>query len=69
MTPAARVQAAIELLAGIEAADAPADRSVAQYLRGRRYIGSKDRRAISDVVYGVLRARARLDWWLARAGA
>jgi 16S rRNA (cytosine967-C5)-methyltransferase len=66
MTPAARVQAAIELLAQIEALDRPADGVVRGYLRSRRYIGSKDRRAISDLVYGVLRARARLDWWIGR---
>jgi 16S rRNA (cytosine967-C5)-methyltransferase len=67
MTPAARVQAAIELLARIEALDRPADGVVRGYLRSRRYIGSKDRRAISDLVYGVLRARSRLDWWIGRA--
>jgi 16S rRNA (cytosine967-C5)-methyltransferase len=66
MTPAARIQAAIELLARIEALDRPADGVVRGYLRSRRYIGSKDRRAISDLLYGVLRARARLDWWIGR---
>jgi 16S rRNA (cytosine967-C5)-methyltransferase len=67
MTPAARIQAAIDLLAEIEALDAPADGLARGYFRTRRYIGSKDRRAISDLLYGVLRARARLDWWIARA--
>ena len=67
MTPAARVQAAIDLLAEIEALDAPADGLAHGFFRKRRYIGSKDRRAVSDLVYGVLRARARLDWWIARA--
>jgi len=66
MTPGARVAAAIELLAKIEALDRPADGVVRGYLRARRYIGSKDRRAITDLVYGVLRAQARLDWWVAR---
>ena len=66
MTPAARIQAAIDLLAEIEALDAPADRQAGEYFRGRRYIGSKDRRAIADLLYGVLRRRARLDWWLQR---
>jgi 16S rRNA (cytosine967-C5)-methyltransferase len=66
MTPAARVAAALELLAKIEALDRPADGIVRGYLRERRYIGSKDRRAITDLVYGVLRAQARLDWWVAR---
>lgn len=68
MTPAARVEAVIDLLARIESAVVPADWVMAEYMRGRRYIGSKDRRAIGDFVYAVLRARARLDWWMTRAG-
>ncbi|MBO9498568.1 MAG: RsmB/NOP family class I SAM-dependent RNA methyltransferase [Novosphingobium sp.] len=60
MTPAARVQAAIELLDQvIEAArgnGAPADRIVADGLRARRYAGSKDRRAIRDLAYAAIRA-------------
>lgn len=73
MTPAARAQAALDLLDVLLPADdtpaPPADRAVADYLRGRRYIGAKDRRAIGELVYGVLRAHARLGWWLARIGA
>ncbi len=68
MTPAARIEAAIELLARIEAEVAPAERVMAHYMRARRYVGAKDRRGIGDLVYRVLRARARLDWWLERAG-
>ncbi|WEK47195.1 MAG: RsmB/NOP family class I SAM-dependent RNA methyltransferase [Candidatus Andeanibacterium colombiense] len=60
MTPAARVQAAIELLDQIVAAaranGAPADRIVADGLRARRYAGSKDRRAIRDLTYAAIRA-------------
>src|SRR6478735_1032249 len=60
MTPAARVQAAIELLDQvIEAArgsGAPADRVIADGLRQRRYAGSKDRRAIRDLTYAAIRA-------------
>lgn len=66
MTPAARVQAALELLEGIERESTPADRVASAYFRSRRYIGSKDRRAISDQFYRVLRSRARLDWWVMR---
>jgi 16S rRNA (cytosine967-C5)-methyltransferase len=68
MTPAARIEAAIELLGMIEAAHTPAEQVVGNYMRGRRFIGAKDRRAIGDRVYGALRHRARLDWWLARSG-
>ncbi len=66
MPPGARIQAAIELLGLIAAAPVPAERVVTAYHRERRYIGSKDRRAVGDLVYAVLRGRARLDWWLAR---
>lgn len=59
MTPAARVQAAIELLdtviASARAKGAPADRIIADYFRARRYAGSKDRRAVRDLVYRAIR--------------
>ena len=60
MTPAARVQAAIELLDQVIAAakegGAPADRVLADGFRVRRYAGSKDRRAIRELAYGAIRA-------------
>lgn len=59
MTPAARIQAAIELLDAIIPAargkGAPADRIIADYFRARRYAGSKDRRAVRDLVYQAIR--------------
>ncbi|HVI50966.1 MAG TPA: RsmB/NOP family class I SAM-dependent RNA methyltransferase [Candidatus Sulfotelmatobacter sp.] len=64
MTPGARLAAVIELLDEIERQDRPADLVAGSYLKARRYIGAKDRRAISDRVWGILRRRARLDWWL-----
>ena len=66
MTPGARLQAAIELLAEIHGGGAPADRTAATFFRARRYAGGQDRRAITDRVYAVLRRRAALDWWIAR---
>jgi 16S rRNA (cytosine967-C5)-methyltransferase len=62
MRPGARIQAAIELLAAIETGAAPADRTVDAYFRRRRYAGAGDRAAVTDLVYGVLRHRAELDW-------
>jgi 16S rRNA (cytosine967-C5)-methyltransferase len=60
MTPAARVQAAIEVLdLVIEAARAngpPADRIVADWFRSRRFAGSGDRRAVRELVYAAIRA-------------
>lgn len=59
MTPAARVQAAIELLdAAIEAAregGAAADTLIARYFATRRYAGAKDRRAVRELVYAAIR--------------
>jgi 16S rRNA (cytosine967-C5)-methyltransferase len=59
MTPAARAQAAIELLDQIIAAarddGAAADTLIARYFRDRRYAGSKDRRAVRDLVYRAVR--------------
>ncbi|MEP3420879.1 MAG: RsmB/NOP family class I SAM-dependent RNA methyltransferase [Erythrobacter sp.] len=59
MTPSARVQAAIELLDAIlEAAKvkgAPADRLISEYFKARRYAGSKDRRAVRELVYRAIR--------------
>ncbi len=69
MTPGARIEATIELLGALHAGRSPADRTVAAFFRARRYVGAKDRRAIIDRFYGVLRRRAALDWWIERAGA
>jgi 16S rRNA (cytosine967-C5)-methyltransferase len=69
VTPAARLAAAIELLAAVESAPRkPADAVANDFFRGRRYIGGGDRRSVSERAWAVLRARRRLDWWLARAG-
>lgn len=60
MTPAARVQTAIELLDRIveaaRAKAAPADRILAEWFRSNRFAGSKDRRAIRELVYAAIRA-------------
>ena len=70
MTPSARLDAAIELLAEIgSAGHRPADAVANGFFRERRFIGSGDRRAVSDRAWSVLRTRRRLEWWLARAGA
>jgi len=69
MTPAARLAAAIDLLAAVASAPRkPADAVANDFFRARRYIGGGDRRAVSERAWGVLRARRRLDWWFLRAG-
>jgi 16S rRNA (cytosine967-C5)-methyltransferase len=65
MMTAGRIAAAIELLDIVETArKRPADAVANDYFRMRRFIGSGDRRAVSDRVWSVLRARRRLEWWL-----
>ena len=61
MTPAARLQAAIELLSEMQDATSPADRVSAAFFRARRYMGGQDRRDVIERVYRVLRRRAALD--------
>jgi 16S rRNA (cytosine967-C5)-methyltransferase len=60
MTPAARVQAAIEILDQVIAAargnGPPADRIVSEWFKTRRFAGSKDRRAVRDLVYLAIRS-------------
>jgi len=59
MTPSARLQAAIELLDEIITAarenGAAADTLIARYFKTRRYAGSKDRRAVRELVYRAIR--------------
>lgn len=60
MTPPARIQAAVEILDRVIASardNGPAaDAIVADWFRGHRFAGSKDKRAIRDHVYAAIRA-------------
>lgn len=60
MTPAARIQAAIEVLDLVLAAaregGAAADTIVQRYFSTRRYAGSKDRRVVRELVFAAIRA-------------
>src|SRR5215217_897131 len=62
MTPSARLQAAIEILDEVivSARDEgpPADTIVTRYFKTRRYAGSKDRRAVRELVFRAVRAVA-----------
>lgn len=58
MTPAARLQMAIEILEGLENTAQPTDRFLKAWFRSRRFAGSKDRRAIAEQVFAVQRHRA-----------
>jgi 16S rRNA (cytosine967-C5)-methyltransferase len=68
VTPAGRLEAAIALLEAIEATPSrPADAVATDFFRERRFIGSGDRRSVSERVWRVLRGRRRLTWWVAKA--
>jgi 16S rRNA (cytosine967-C5)-methyltransferase len=68
VTPGARIATAIEILGEVLAHPArPADAVVGDYLRQRKFIGGGDRRSIAERVYGVLRRRAQIEWWLQHA--
>ena len=67
MTPSARVKATIEIFERLEVGRVPMDAIVGDYMRQRRYIGSKDRANIVDRVYNIVRAQARIGWWLEMA--
>jgi 16S rRNA (cytosine967-C5)-methyltransferase len=62
MTPAARLQAAIEVLDAVIASardeGPPADAIVTRYFKQRRYAGSKDRRAVRELVFRAIRRSA-----------
>lgn len=65
MKPSARIEAIIEVLSSEHRSRVPLDRVVGDYVRPRRYIGSKDRKAIVERIYDMTRAHARIGWWLA----
>lgn len=68
MKDAARISSAIDLLARINAGRIPMDNTIRDFMAQRRFIGSKDRTAIVERVYRIMRAHARLGWWIAKGG-
>ena len=62
MTPAARLQMAIDVLETMEKSDQPVDRLLKDWFRTRRFAGSKDRAAIAERVFAVQRRRASFAW-------
>ena len=62
MTPAARLQAAADVLDQLAGTRATAEVVLKAWGQQNRYAGSKDRRAIADRVYRCLRAKQRLLW-------
>lgn len=62
MTPAARLSAAIELIATIDAQRIPAAKALKEWGTAHRYAGSGDRAAISGLIWDVLRRQASAAW-------
>jgi 16S rRNA (cytosine967-C5)-methyltransferase len=64
MTPSARAQAAVEILdlviASAREDGPPADALVSAYFKARRFAGSKDRRAVRDLVFRAIRHSAEV---------
>src|SRR5215212_9721802 len=62
MTPAARLQAAVEILDEVIVSTRddgpPADTIVTRYFKQRRYAGSSDRRAVRELVFRAIRRSA-----------
>ncbi len=62
MRPPARLQMAIDIVAGLDGTPQPADRYLKDWFASRRFAGSGDRRAISELVFRILRQRFSLGW-------
>lgn len=73
MTPSARLASTIALLEILlptleKPRAVPVDVAIGKFFRERRFIGSKDRGAISGLAYAVIRHFASLSWWVERSG-
>ncbi len=66
MTPGARISSVNNILDAFASELRPLDRICDGYFRARRFIGSGDRRFISDLVYKIMRNQKKLDWWLGK---
>ncbi len=62
MQNGARYQAVLEILEQIFEDKQPADNIINDYVRARKYIGSKDRRFIVDLVWQIVRNRMKLSF-------
>ena len=66
MHPKALLETCADLLAQTLKFDHPADATVARFFREHRQLGPRERHALSDAVYAVLREKPRLEWLAAR---
>ncbi len=61
MKPASLAGHVLELLMLADRRATPVDRLVSEFFRGRRYLGSRDRRAVSDTLFGFIRYRRTVE--------
>lgn len=69
MQKSAQYQAALEILEEIFSKKMPADQIVSNYMRTRKYIGSKDRRVIAETVWDIIRNKMKLSFDCGSSGA
>lgn len=62
MQKGAQYQAVLDLISEIFKDKAPADSLINSYVRERKYIGSKDRRFITETVWKLIRNRRKLEF-------
>lgn len=62
MQISARYQAILDLISEIFKDESPADNIINNYLRERKYIGSSDRRFITETVWKIIRNRRKLEF-------
>ena len=62
MQISAKYQAVLEILEKILQDQYPADNIIKEYVRARKYIGSKDRKFIVNTVWDIIRHRSRLEF-------
>ncbi|MFY9770986.1 MAG: MFS transporter, partial [Xanthobacteraceae bacterium] len=67
MTPSARLSAAIEVFAEIEARRRPAADALKDWGLSHRFAGSGDRAAIAGLVYDALRRKSSSAWLMGEA--
>lgn len=62
MQISAKYQAVLEILEKVMQDQYPADNIIREYMRARKYIGSKDRKFITNTVWDIIRHRSRLEF-------
>ena len=62
MQISAKYQAVLEILEKVMQDQYPADNIIKEYMRARKYIGSKDRKFITNTVWDIIRHRSRLEF-------